>query len=251
MEYFSKLPLLNDSRKKHFHLQEKVISKADLTLTVSDFWANELSQLGARKTEVVYNGFKKNTSTIKHNKFRVGHFGLLNELRDHSEIWKALKENISKNKNFNKDLEIYFSGPVHNNFHENLKNYQLNSHLNYIEWNNQEAMSEEMLKCSILIVSQSNTQDAMGRLPAKFFEYLGTGIPIIAVGRKNSDLSKIISKFKCGVFFEFEKLDNLSNCFLSYYNKYLKKEINIKNNEIDFFSWKNQSNNLMELLNKI
>ena len=72
--------------------------------------------------------------------------------------------------------------------------------MKYCEWNIQEKMKEEMLKCSVLIVSQSNTQDAMGRLPAKFFEYLGTGIPIIAIGRKNSDLSKIMLKYQCGFF---------------------------------------------------
>ncbi len=108
-----------------------------------------------------------------------------------------------------------------------------------------------MLKCSVLIVSQSNTEDAMGRLPAKFFEYLGTGIPIIAIGRKNSDLSKIISKLQCGVFFEFDKLNNLNNCFLNYHNKYLKKEQFINNNEVCFFSWENQANNLIDLLNEI
>ena len=37
MEYFAKLPLTHDSKKKHFELQKKVISKADLTLTVSNF----------------------------------------------------------------------------------------------------------------------------------------------------------------------------------------------------------------------
>ena len=66
-----------------------------------------------------------------------------------------------------------------------------------------------MLKCSLLIISQSNTIDAMGRVPAKFFEYLGTGIPIIAIGKKGSDLSKLISKYKCGVFFEFNHLNKL------------------------------------------
>ena len=120
-----------------------------------------------------------------------------------------------------------------------------------MEWNNQENMREEMKKCSILIVSQSNTQDTMGRLPAKFFEYLGIGIPIIGIGRKNSDLSKIISKLQCGVFFEFDTLNNLNNCFLNYHNKYLKKEQLIKNDEIHFFSWKNQANNLMNLLKEI
>ena len=80
-----------------------------------------------------------------------------------------------------------------------------------------------MLKCSVLIVSQSNTQDAMGRLPAKFFEYLGTGIPIIAIGRKNSDLSKIMLKYQCG-FFRIQQKHKLSSFLLICYDKYLQKK---------------------------
>ncbi len=112
-------------------------------------------------------------------------------------------------------------------------------------------MKKEMLKCSVLIVSQSNTQDAMGRLPAKFFEYLGTGIPIIAIGRKNSDLSKLMFQMECGVFFEFNKLNNLSSCLLNYYDKFLKKEIRLENNHVDVFSWKNQARNLVDLLKNL
>ena len=252
MEYFSKLTLLHDSKKKHFDLQEKVISKANLTLTVSDSWSKDFSRLGAEKTAVVYNGFENSNSIIEsHDKFRIGHFGLFNELRDHSEIWRALNLGVSRNENFKEDLEIYFSGPTHKNFHKNLKSHHLESYLNYFEWNNLEKMKKEMLKCSVLIVSQSNTQDAMGRLPAKFFEYLGTGIPIIAIGRKNSDLSKLMFQMECGVFFEFNKLNNLSSCLLNYYDKFLKKEIRLKNNHVDVFSWENQARNLVDLLKNL
>ena len=252
MEYFEKLPLMHDSKKKHFELQKKVISKADLTLTVSESWSKEFYRLGATRTAVVYNGFDRCNSTIEsHDKFRIGHFGLFNELRDHSGLWEALNISVSKNENFKEDLEIYFSGPIHKNFRKNLKSHQLDSYLKYFEWNNLEKMKKEMLKCSVLIVSQSDTQDAMGRLPAKFFEYMSTCVPIVAIGRKNSDLSKIVSKHQCGVFFEFNKLHKLSSCLLNYYDKYLKKERKIRNKDVNFFSWESQSSNLVDLLKNL
>lgn len=252
MEYFAKLPFTDYSKKKHFDLQKKVISKADLTLTVSDSWSKEFFHLGAIRTAVVYNGFDKYNSSIEfHDKFRIGHFGLFNELRDHSGIWKALSTCVSRNEKFKEDLEIYFSGPIHKNFRKNLKTHNLDSYLNYFEWNNLEKMKKEMLKCSVLIVSQSDTQDAMGRLPAKFFEYMATGLPIVAVGRKNSDLSKIVAKYQCGIFLEFNSLHKLSSCLLNYYNKYLQKEIILKNNNVDNFSWKNQASNLVDLLKNL
>ena len=56
---------------------------------------------------------------------------------------------------------------------------------------------------------------------------------------------------QCGVFFEFNKLHKLSSCFLNYYDKYLKKENNIKKNDVDVFSWENQASNFIEVLKKL
>ncbi len=252
MEYFDRIPLWNDSKKKHFYFQKKVIKNADLILTVSNSWSDDFKKIGALNSKVIYNGFEKISSKNSfHDKFRIGHFGLFNELRDHNDLWKSLNQITEKNKKFKDDLEIFFSGPTHKNFHNNLKNHGLLSQLNYFEWNPLEKMNQEMLKCSLLIISQSNTIDAMGRVPAKFFEYLGTGIPIIAIGKKGSDLSKLISKYKCGVFFEFNHLNKLSNHFLMYYENYLKKKKNINKMNVDFFSWKNQASNLVDLLENL
>ena len=43
------------------------------------------------------------------------------------------------------------------------------------------------MKCDLLLVTQGDTKSALGRLPAKIFEYLRARRPILAIGKKNSD----------------------------------------------------------------
>ncbi|MGB0916878.1 MAG: glycosyl transferase family 1, partial [Flavobacteriales bacterium] len=58
-------------------------------------------------------------------------------------------------------------------------------------------------KCSkVLLVSINNTPNATGILPGKFFEYLASGRPILAIGPKKSDIGTVLSKTSAGVIVE-------------------------------------------------
>ena len=52
-------------------------------------------------------------------------------------------------------------------------------------------------------------------------------------------------------FFEFHHLNKLSNCLLLYYENYLKKKKITNKMNVDFFSWKNQASNLVDLLENL
>ena len=98
---WSELDLLEDfklsqkSRNKYQELERQVLKSADITLTVSETWLKSFKRLGSSNVELITNGFDEEDFEVidkKNNKFIIGHFGLLNHLRNPKNLWKALND---------------------------------------------------------------------------------------------------------------------------------------------------------------
>ena len=250
IEYFDKLNFFNDSKKRHAKLEKEVLRKADLVLTVSESWSERFKELGAKKVEFIFNGFDEKEYPIKSSKkkkFRIGHFGLYNELRDHNSFWEAINNIIQDNKIFSDNLELFFAGPIYSGFDENLKKLGFHKYLNHCEWLSHKEALKEMTQTDLLLITHSNTQDVNGRLPAKFFEYLGAKKPILAIGNKKSDLSKLMLNLNCGTFLDFEDIKGMEKALIKYFNDNTQNE----NKDFSLFSWDIQSNKLIKILNSL
>ena len=258
IEYFDKLNFWDDSRKRHFNFEKTVLNQSDLVLTVSESWSKRFAEIGAKRVEFLFNGYDLKeypTKIIQNKKFRIGHFGLFNELRDHNSLWEAIniemkKKHDDRGNNISDNLELFFSGPNHLNFNKNLKQRNLYKYLIHREWLAHDEVLKEMMTSDLLLITQSKTQDVKGRLPAKFFEYLGAKRTILGIGDKNSDLAKLISNLNCGFFHDFNDVKGIGNSIMkSYRDKYI--DGNKKNIDFSIFSWENQSNKLIKILNSL
>ena len=101
---------LNDRSKRiHKKLESEVLNYADLVLTVSETWANDFSELGAKNVKVVTNGYDHEDfidfKSIDTNKFIIGHYGIMNHLRNPSDLWSILNELCQENTEFDKRLD--------------------------------------------------------------------------------------------------------------------------------------------------
>ena len=256
IEYFNNLPFLSIVKKRHFKLEKDVITSADVILSVSPHWAKQIDNMGAKKTVVLTNGYDpddyQHNSTVKHknpNQFIIGHFGLYNKLRDYDIFWKTLRSISNNNIDFFNELKLLFSGEVHDTFFMKLKHYQFDKKINYYNHLSHKNVIQHMMQCDILLVTQGETSSVLGRLPAKLFEYIGAKRPILAIGKKNSDLEKIISKISYAWFVDIGNEELLYSTIVHIYD--MRASHDYVNDDTSIFSREKQALKIIKLIENI
>ena len=231
-----------------------MLDTADLVLSVSESWSKNLTALGAKKTSVLTNGYDPDDYNYNFQKkilseFKIGHFGLYNAGRDHSFFWEALST-ISKNEvDFFQNLKLLFAGEVHSDFENILKSFKLYEKLEHHDYLSHRDSIRNMMQCDLLLVTQSDEKSIDGRIPAKLFEYLAAKKPILVIGKKNSDLEKIVSNISYVWFVDFNNQHLLHETILKIYN--LRRLETSFDDDISCFSRVFQAQKMINLIENL
>ena len=254
IEYFDNLPLLPIVLNKHKKLEKDVFLTADLIISVSNFWADRFRMSGAKNVFVLTNGYdsedyEESNPKTPCSEFQIGHFGLYNKLRDYSFFWNTIIKLNNNLVGFESNLKLFFAGEVHADFFNNLKSKNLFQKLDYYDYLDHKDAIKNMMKCDLLLVTQGDTKLALGRLPAKVFEYLRSRRPILAIGKKNSDLEKLISNISYAWFVDFDNEHLLYQTIIEIYN--LRISPKSFRDDISLFSRENQAKELINIINNL
>ena len=104
LDLLDEFNLSSSSTKKHKDLEKEVLQTADVALTVSETWVDDLKRLGGGRVELITNGYDAADFELKpktNNEFIIGHYGLLNHLRNPKNLWKALADLCTDKSDFN------------------------------------------------------------------------------------------------------------------------------------------------------
>lgn len=245
------LSLTQWARKRHQALEKKVLTMADEVITIAPFHVARLEALSNRKVQLITNGFDEDDfAGIVHKKtsrFTIRHVGVVDELRDPRPVMEAVKALCLENQEFASNVLIEFIGNVNSAF----KNYvagdeQLNKVTRFVD----QMPHSELLKIygetDLQLLVLAHTAIAPGNLPGKFFEYLASGNPILAIGPTEGDAAQVLKETEAGKIFERESLEeikiSIGNSFSKWPNKNgLDRSVN--------YSRSNLTQQLIELLN--
>jgi len=250
LDLLNEFQLNNSSSKKHKDLEREVLQTADVTLTVSETWVEDLERLGANNVKLITNGYDADDFELKpktNDKFIIGHYGLLNHLRNPKNLWKSLANLCEENKAFNSKLEIHFSGNIDAEVIAEIESHTyLKDKVMQLGYLSHAEVLSEYNEASVLLLLLFNSKSGIGNYPGKIFEYFAAKKSILAFGPEDSDAEKLIEKTKTGMYFSYDETklkDNILDLFKN------ENQFNFKNTEI--FSREKITQDLSELLNNI
>ena len=250
LDLLDEFHLSNSSRKKHQDLEKQVLQNADVTLTVSETWVKDLKRLGANRVELITNGYDAadfDSKPKKNDKFIVGHYGLLNHLRNPKNLWKSLNSLCEENTEFNNKLEIHLSGNIDAEvIAEIVCHSYLKTKVKQLGYLSHAEVLSEYNEASVLLLLLFNSKSGIGNYPGKIFEYFAAKRSILSFGPENSDTEKLIEKTKTGMYFSYDET-KLKDDIVALFNN--ENHFNFENTES--FSREKITKDLSELLNSI
>jgi len=228
------------ARKTDQNYERKVVENADLLITVSEDVKRifvEKSNLGiASKTVVIPNGFDEDD--FKHANFPaetrkvITYSGTISEAYPLESLLQAL---CLLSDDLKSQLIMRFVGKVPASIVDQFRSAGLEIELTgYVD---HPKSIEYLFRSDLLLLVIPKVKNNKGILTGKFFEYLASQKPVLAIGPTDGDLAKIIQETKCGMLFDYDdtvglkrfiedKLTNpneLANPELA--NRYSRKEL--------------------------
>jgi glycosyltransferase involved in cell wall biosynthesis len=250
LDLLDEFHLSSSSRKKHKDLEREVLETADITLTVSETWVEDFKRLGANRVELITNGYDADDFELKpkiNDKFIIGHYGLLNHLRNPKNLWKSLDELCTENFDFDNKLKIHLSGNIDVEVLAEIEAYpQLKAKVKQLGYLSHAQVLEQYNEADLLLLLLFNSKSGVGNYPGKIFEYFASQKPILAFGPEGSDTQKLIEKTNTGKCFSYDE-KNLKNNILTLF----KKEENFDLENMESFSREKLTYDLANLLNTL
>lgn len=255
IDFYSDLKLTQKSDKKHKRLEKEVVSNADCVISVGNTLSSELLELGANKVETITNGYDTDDIPAKEpllfEKFTIVHLGSINKDRNHKVFWDVIKRLIDDNPELKDKVEVKFIGKVDVSIFEQINKLDLISNFTHHEYIAHDRVIIELMKSHLLYLPINNTPNAKGILTGKFFEYLASKRPILAIGLVESDIADILNSTKAGSIFDFNDFEGLYNYMDQMLNNYKNERSKIIDVDISAYSRKNLTGKLSDLLNNI
>ena len=199
--YRSEMPVSRLADRFEKRLELSVLKKADSVVAVSKKDQHDFEQLAGRRVEYIPNGFDPedfpDVADARTDKFVLGYVGGLDETSNPERLWAALKEGAEEMP----QLRVSITGRAEERVVEAVRStgVSVSSH-GYVS----HAMAiRNMLDSSLLFFCVYKGADNRYLVPAKLYEYLASGLPIMGIGPVDGEASKILARTGAGRMFEY------------------------------------------------
>jgi len=252
ISYYKHLKLTKSSDKKHRQLESAVFKNANITLATSYTDAENFRKAGANSI-CITNGFDESDSgeSIKGQMgkaFTLSYIGVLEQLRNPENLWKALDELVKENAEFATDFKLKFVGRIDDKILQSIENSSLKNHILNLGYLAHGKAVEEMQNSDLLLITNFPNESSKGIIPGKIFEYLASGKQILSFGPDRADVAKILEETQAGKHFSYQDTETVKKFILDKFNLWKEGRLLENTQHIEQFSRKNLTRQLTEVL---
>lgn len=234
---------------------KKMLKQSNHCITVSKGVENHIRKLSTNVTTIM-NGVVIRKSTNKHNKkFKIAYTGsLYHNLSKPELLFKVVRDLLRSGHFLKEDIEIVYAGKDTNLWNLLICEFELqNVFTNLGNLTSQEAMAvQDSAQINVLLTWASVYQS--GVITGKFYEYLGSTNPILAIinGVMDNEIKQLFDELKCGKVVATDDANSesqMSDFLLTQFNAW-------KNNtlpesyisHLKTFSWEKQTEKVADLM---
>ena len=252
ISYYKHLKLTKSSDRKHRKLESAVFKNADITLATSYTDAENFRKAGANAF-CITNGFDKSDSgeKVKEQKnqaFTLSYIGVLEQLRNPENLWKALHELIHENHDFAANFKLKLVGRIDDKILQSIENSNLKDHILNLGYLSHGKAVEEMQNSEMLLITNFPNESSKGIIPGKIFEYLASGKQILSFGPDQADVAKILEETQAGKHFNYHDRETVKAFILEKFDLWKSGNLLENTQHIEQFSRKNLTWQLTEIL---
>ncbi|QIA06723.1 glycosyltransferase [Draconibacterium halophilum] len=242
------------ARNRQRSLEQSVLETADVVTTVSPTWTKELQAKVETPVHCITNGydsedFKNYDYQSANDNFIISHVGIINSYRNPEPLWSALEELCTELPDFKRKLKLQIIGITDAGLGKSLDKFpQLRERTSVTGYIPHEEVVKKYQESACLLLLLNNTKNSNGHIPGKFFEYLASGKPILAIAPENSDVAGIINDNQFGFACDFEDKEKIKETILQVFKNSVVIPDTIKVNE---YSRRDLTYKLVKLLKNL
>lgn len=257
-EYFSALMLSKWAVNKHTSLEKRILQTADKVVVIGRNMQMQNFENAGIHSDIVMNGFdiddyqRLEKPLVKRDKFTLLYAGTLSQRRNNSLFWKVIKSLIDANELFASKLNIQLVGKVDSSVSEDIKKYNLESFIDIVDFIPFEEVVKRQMEATVLLLFVDNFEGAKWVLTGKFFEYLASNRPILALGPIGGDLSAEITNTSSGLLADYNDEESMEKAISIFFNQYLDQSIfSFQNKNIEKYSRLGLTQKIASLLDEM
>ena len=242
----------------HSFIKKIIIRNADYITGVSNGIVEEMSGALPENTpacSVIFNGYDEDDfpdELLKkdNNRFKIVYAGTFNEIHSPIDFLNGLKNAVDRDREISDNIEFIHCG-VSIGFSIRDEAEKIGNIVTEAGYMQHKDMINKILNANLLLLIQSE-MCPRGMIPGKLFEYLASGIPILAI-IPEGDAAELIRRHKCGVICSSDS-EKTGSEIIRYYNEWKKRQNTISEEhkfiirkDFEVYSRKNQAGELADV----